>query len=1002
VKIKSQDFRANSLYVDGYQDGSDVSFLKCSDCDYRFVTCWVERQGLNALFKIFDKHLNPEFFEGSAERKANLANPPAQHETRDRVSVDSYQDGKFILQWAGHRFSEPSPDSIFIQFFNRDGSFIYLDGETGKNTAIAMGLEQGEGPAHGIESNNVAVFRAGDGNYYGFSNWTWQLGIDQDNQYATHFWILPLGGEDYTSLHSPKGHLDHSLCTGGACDYGGDVDVGINGNFIIDWEWNSDPDRYIRFLRYDMQGNDLDTDPREFPFLGDINFPRVEVDSENRILFAWAEQYGGSIDIRAKRFYSGGNIDASWNTDDFDIGGSYPVADRIVDVASIHAPLRSPYDDDYYVFTWEADPPEGGDNAIFARIMNEDGSAYGDPFRVTDNVVRVEQNPRVDVYRDRFVICWELSDGLQSDVYFSAWSVDDEAPQVSNTHDYLARIWGELPAYLPVTTHAHEVTEGLYPSGLDMVRLIARYHYSRYIAECDETDTLQMDYQSDDLYLAFLEKDDLKAGTTVTYYAEVNDNALNFARDPFDYHDNPLVFYVANRGDLNVNGFIDWDDVGTLCAYLAGEIELEPHEEVFADYNSDGLITCNDYQVMWNVADELPPIQQLPCIQNVVGVGDLVEMSVGAGNKGQVVTLPLYLENDSTEVRDLYYSIEFDTTAIKLTGESLTPRSQGYTIFEECCGDVRPIGLLGGENAISCGHGSVMNLTFTVKNDAPDGSYHITLSKGALGDSLSEPFPHWHLRGKFFIPSAPPVSIVCTPVSDTGLVRGDTLRFNTTLTNHHWQGVTASVFMYGTVTPEGMNPFLVVDTTHVFIPQGARVKSVTEIGVPQYAPLVHYEFTGYVCEASNVYDTDTFDFSVTDTLGKMGARPGLASAGEGWKLLSGWFGEATPLQGQMSSNSDLPRSFALSQNYPNPFNPVTEIVYFIPERETSGVPVELVIYDMRGRLIRKFSEGTRKPGKHTIIWDGKDSRGGHVGSGVYLYLLKAGEYEGTRKMVLMR
>jgi flagellar hook assembly protein FlgD len=81
---------------------------------------------------------------------------------------------------------------------------------------------------------------------------------------------------------------------------------------------------------------------------------------------------------------------------------------------------------------------------------------------------------------------------------------------------------------------------------------------------------------------------------------------------------------------------------------------------------------------------------------------------------------------------------------------------------------------------------------------------------------------------------------------------------------------------------------------------------------------------------------------------------------------------------------------------------VTEIVYFIPERETSGVPVELVIYDMRGRLIRKFSEGTRKPGKHTIIWDGKDSRGGHVGSGVYLYLLKAGEYEGTRKMVLMR
>jgi hypothetical protein len=438
--------------------------------------------------------------------------------------------------------------------------------------------------------------------------------------------------------------------------------------------------------------------------------------------------------------------------------------------------------------------------------------------------------------------------------------------------------------------------------------------------------------------------------------------------------------------------------------FFAGEINLEPHEAIFADYDADGSIDCDDYRDLKDEAlDDLPPVPAFPCNQQAVEVGDFLEMGVGSGDKGQIKTLALYLDNDSTEVRDVYYQLEYDTTVIKLTGKAVTARTQGFTILESCCDEFARIGLAGGAGSISCAHGSIMDLTFTVKADAPDGSSHITLTQGALADTLSDPFRHHHLRGKFFVPSAPPVSIVCTPVSDTSLVRGDTLRFNTTLTNHYWQGVTASVFMYGTVTPEGMDPFLVVDTTHVFIPQGARVKSMTEIEVPQYAPLVHYEFTGYVCEASNVYDTDTFGFSVTDTLGIMGGGgPDLATAGEGWRLVSGWFGEESKDAEKELSSSELPTSFALSQNYPNPFNPVTEIIYFVPEDETSGVPVELLIYDMRGRLIKKFEEGMKLPGQHSIVWDGKDSRGAQAGSGIYFYLLTAGDYEATRKMLLVR
>lgn len=52
--------------------------------------------------------------------------------------------------------------------------------------------------------------------------------------------------------------------------------------------------------------------------------------------------------------------------------------------------------------------------------------------------------------------------------------------------------------------------------------------------------------------------------------------------------------------------------------------------------------------------------------------------------------------------------------------------------------------------------------------------------------------------------------------------------------------------------------------------------------------------------------------------------------------------------------------------------------------------------------MKKNDEGVRKPGRHSITWDGRDSQGLQAGSGIYFYLLRAGEFKGTRKMVLMK
>jgi flagellar hook assembly protein FlgD len=97
----------------------------------------------------------------------------------------------------------------------------------------------------------------------------------------------------------------------------------------------------------------------------------------------------------------------------------------------------------------------------------------------------------------------------------------------------------------------------------------------------------------------------------------------------------------------------------------------------------------------------------------------------------------------------------------------------------------------------------------------------------------------------------------------------------------------------------------------------------------------------------------------------------------------------------------LPHSYALSQNYPNPFNPSTTISYDIPI--VSGtVPVKILVYDIRGRLVRKLVDQEKEPGRNQVHWDGRDEVDKQVSSGVYLYRIEAGNFTSVRKMILVR
>ena len=94
----------------------------------------------------------------------------------------------------------------------------------------------------------------------------------------------------------------------------------------------------------------------------------------------------------------------------------------------------------------------------------------------------------------------------------------------------------------------------------------------------------------------------------------------------------------------------------------------------------------------------------------------------------------------------------------------------------------------------------------------------------------------------------------------------------------------------------------------------------------------------------------------------------------------------------------IPTEYALEQNYPNPFNPETRIRYDIAH----GGNVSIIIYDILGRQLVELVNQYQSPGRYDLLWNGNDALGSPVGSGVYLYQLKSGQFSKTKKMVLSR
>ena len=94
----------------------------------------------------------------------------------------------------------------------------------------------------------------------------------------------------------------------------------------------------------------------------------------------------------------------------------------------------------------------------------------------------------------------------------------------------------------------------------------------------------------------------------------------------------------------------------------------------------------------------------------------------------------------------------------------------------------------------------------------------------------------------------------------------------------------------------------------------------------------------------------------------------------------------------------LPEGGQLYQNAPNPFNSQTVLSYFLL---TPG-PMRLEVFTLTGQRVAVLSTGPQQAGRHRLAWDGRDSEGRPLASGVYLYRLVSAEGVLTRKLILLR
>ncbi len=110
--------------------------------------------------------------------------------------------------------------------------------------------------------------------------------------------------------------------------------------------------------------------------------------------------------------------------------------------------------------------------------------------------------------------------------------------------------------------------------------------------------------------------------------------------------------------------------------------------------------------------------------------------------------------------------------------------------------------------------------------------------------------------------------------------------------------------------------------------------------------------------------------------------------------------QVTPQVGINDPGNSVVTKYELFQNYPNPFNPTTTIVYQLPNMQPQLT--RLYIFNSTGQLIRTLVDDMQENGVYRVVWDGLNSQGKEVSSGLYFYQIKSGDFVQTNKLLKLK
>ncbi len=174
--------------------------------------------------------------------------------------------------------------------------------------------------------------------------------------------------------------------------------------------------------------------------------------------------------------------------------------------------------------------------------------------------------------------------------------------------------------------------------------------------------------------------------------------------------------------------------------------------------------------------------------------------------------------------------------------------------------------------------------------------------------------------------------------------------------------------------------------------------AVLENGVWNTTTIYHQPLPAYFYNATEMHGMCLVISDLTDSIRVIGEEMVITGEFQYTSTLVDVSWASIPTDVEDDSRNLLPQEYSLSQNYPNPFNPETTIEYNIPTR--SHVTIE--VYNILGQKTRTLVDELKSAGDFQITWDGNDSNGTKVSTGIYFYRIKANDFVKSRKMLLLK